>query len=203
MKGPRISTAEFLTSAPTQAALPPPGPPEIAFAGRSNVGKSSLINSLCAREKLVRTSSTPGCTRALNFFHIAVGTSQGQRELRFVDLPGYGYARVSKQERLAWQRLIEGYLTAERPLAAVVLICDARRGPEEEEAQLLEYLRSLDVPAVLVATKLDKLPRTQQLAAAARAGRTLGLSDVVGYSSVTGDGRDVLWRRLLGLAADG
>jgi GTP-binding protein len=199
MKPPGIATAEFEAAAPTAKALPAPGPPEVVFAGRSNVGKSSLINSLLNREKLVRVSSKPGCTRAVNFFKVSLHTATGDHDLRVVDLPGYGYAKVSKSERAAWGRLIEGYLSSERPIRAVVIIVDARRGPEEEEAQLLDYLESLGRPAVLVATKADKLPKSARFAAAQECADSLGLQGAVAYSSTSGDGRGELWKVLLAL----
>jgi GTP-binding protein len=189
----QILDAQFVAGATNYHQLPPPAFAEIAFAGRSNVGKSSLINSLVARKKLVRTSGTPGCTRAINIFRIGL---RGDAEFDLVDLPGYGFAKRSKGEKRAWGVLIEDFLSQRPGLRAVVIIVDVRRGVEDEDRQLLEYLEHIGVRAILVATKLDKLPASQ---------RKLALKDVqagaparvFGYSSVTGDGRERLWKSLL------
>jgi GTP-binding protein len=186
------------------------GAPEIAFAGRSNVGKSSLINTLVARRGLARTSSTPGRTRQLNFYAVEIGRDP----VILVDLPGYGYARGSEDERRAWRPLVEGYLEGRRTLAAVVLIVDVRRGLEAEEAQLLEYLGAHRLPAVVAVTKIDKIGRGQRPAALrpiGAAAAALAAVGVVGVSAKTGEGREALWRRLFappisllgGRAADG
>ncbi|MBI2899223.1 MAG: ribosome biogenesis GTP-binding protein YsxC [Planctomycetes bacterium] len=203
MKSPTVLTAEFAASAPTVDALPPAGAVEIAFAGRSNVGKSSLTNSLLGRRKLVRTSSRPGCTRAADFFRVVVeprGGAGGRSELCFVDLPGFGYAQVSRQERQAWVGLLNGYFSSDRPLAAVVLICDARRGPEEEEREMVARLQELGRDIVPVVTKIDKLPRHAHERAARETAASLQLPSAIAWSSVTGEGRDRLWGRLLELA---
>src|SRR5687768_10668543 len=125
-----IVDAQFLTTAMNAATLPPPLFAELAFAGRSNVGKSSLINSLAQRTKLARTSSTPGCTRGLNLFRL---TLRGGAQLDFVDLPGYGYAQRSKDERKSWGPMIEGFLKKRVGLRGVVILVDERRGLESEE----------------------------------------------------------------------
>lgn len=179
-------------------SLPPPTFTEIAFAGRSNVGKSSLINSLVERRGLVRTSSTPGCTRQVNLFEVK---ARDGLSLVLADLPGYGFAKRSKEERKAWAELIEGYLRTRASLATVVVLFDARRGLEDDDRELVEFartprgksLRALDV--VLVATKIDKVPRSQEKSVLAKLGKSIG-GHVLGYSSVEGRGREALWRAL-------
>lgn len=188
-----VLDAEFLAGATDLAHLPPPAYAEIAFAGRSNVGKSSLINSLLGRKKLVRTSSKPGATRGINFFRV---TLRGGGHLDLVDLPGYGYAKRSKAERRSWGPLIEGFLETRAGLRAVVLIVDARRGLEEDDAELVHYLTDLDVGVFLVATKIDKLPAHQRKLAVEAIGKTAGRR-VFPYSAETGEGRDALSRSLL------
>ena len=192
-----IRDARFVSSAARQADMPPPAFPEVAFAGRSNVGKSSLINALLERRKLVRTSNTPGATRALNLFRVELKDPDAVLDL--VDLPGYGYARRSKKERRSWGKLIEDFLEQRVGLKAVVLIVDARRGFEEDDAQLVEFLEHLEVPVVLVATKLDKLPVSKRKPTVAALKTQAGGARVHGFSATTGDGRDALWRTLLRL----
>ena len=188
----KISSVEFVGAAAKPGAYPQLSSPEIAFAGRSNVGKSSLINRLLNR-KIARTSSTPGRTQQLNFFSI-------NQKLTFVDLPGYGYARVSKQERQQWQRLIEDYLVNARNLRGVVIIVDIRRGPETEEAALCDFLTHHQRSFVLVATKCDKLKRgqieKQRKAIATRFGSIPPLI----FSATSSMGVEELWRELSQLA---
>lgn len=192
-----VLEADFLMTAVNVAGLPPPLYAEIAFAGRSNVGKSSLINSLAARKKLARTSSTPGCTRGLNLFRL---TLRGGAKLDFVDLPGYGFAQRSKSERLSWGPMIEGFLRSRVGLRGVVLLVDVRRGLEDEEHELLAFLAHVKQRALVVATKIDRLPASKQkpaVVALAKAGGVQALP----YSAHTGAGRDQLWRALQQLAA--
>ena len=189
----KVTSASFLGAATEPGRFPAPSHPEVAFAGRSNVGKSSAINRLVGRQGLARTSSTPGRTQQLNFFAV-------NDALVLVDLPGYGYAKVSKAAREAWRPLVESYLGTRGPLAGVVLITDVRRGLEEEEHQLLDYLAALDVPVLLLATKIDKLNRS----ARTRALAALAASDVpvVPFSAVTGEGAPQVWRTIAAWTRD-
>ena len=180
--------------------LPPVGV-EVAFAGRSNVGKSSLLNSLLGRHNLVRTSSTPGCTRTVGFYEARA--ADGSR-LVLVDLPGYGYARRSKAERASWSSLIESYLLERVTLAAVVLLVDPRRGIEQEEEQLLELLeqsstRHRKLGTLLVATKLDRVSSAKQKPLLLELKRQ-AKRPVIGYSIKQPENREELWRRIRELA---
>ncbi|MDQ3033966.1 MAG: ribosome biogenesis GTP-binding protein YihA/YsxC [Myxococcota bacterium] len=203
-----IRDARFLAMAMREDGLPPPEHAEIAFAGRSNVGKSSLINKLVVRKKLVRTSSKPGATRGLALFRVDLsilraGSETQRATIELVDLPGYGYAKRSKAERRSWGPMIESYLEHRTGLRAVVVIVDVRRGLEDDDVQLLEFLDHIQRPAVLVATKLDKLPNAQRLPAVAAIKASAGGRPVVGVSAETGDGRDRLWSRLIAAAGIG
>ena len=193
--GPRVDDAAFVASAAAPEQLPPATTVEIAFAGRSNVGKSSLLNMLLQRQGLVRTSKTPGCTRGVNLFSVRF---EGGRALTFVDLPGYGYAARSKAEREAWAPLIEGYLERRDALRALVVLVDVRRGVEDDDAGLIDLGVERGLVTFVVATKLDKLApskRKPALAAVARGVR----EPVIGASSETGEGRAAILERLLGL----
>lgn len=191
-----VLDAEFIAGATSLEQLPPPIFAEVAFAGRSNVGKSSLINSLVRRKNLVRTSSAPGCTRAINIFRVRLRNDETEAHLDLVDLPGYGYAQRSKAERKSWGPLIEGFLEQRPGLRGAVVIIDIRRGFEPDDAQLVEFLESIDVTPILVATKIDKLPASKRKPALAALRRQLG-RPVTPYSSVSGEGRDLLWKQLL------
>ena len=161
--------------------------PEIAFSGRSNVGKSSLLNKLVKRRSLARVSATPGKTREINYFAV-------NHAFVLVDLPGYGYARVSKEARAAWRPLVEGYLRASAVLRGVVQLIDARHEPTAEDLQMLAYLAELGVPTVVALTKVDKLPKAKLAARAAEMARELGVEEaqLIPFSAVTGAGRDEL-----------
>jgi GTP-binding protein len=195
----RVVHAEFVAGATDAASLPAPTVVEVAFAGRSNVGKSSLLNALMQRRGLARTSGTPGCTRQLNVFEVRC---KDGLSLHFVDLPGYGWARRSKAERSQWQGMIEGYLQTRAGLRAVVLLVDVRRGLEDEERQLADFLRaprstsdSRPLDIVLVATKIDKLGAAARKPALEAVKKSAGVRPI-GFSAVTGEGREELWARV-------
>ena len=144
--------ADILLSATNKSHYPQDDIPEVALAGRSNVGKSSFINTMLNRKNLARTSGKPGKTQLLNFFNI-------DDKLRFVDVPGYGYARVSKKEREKWGKMIEEYLTSRENLKAVISLVDLRHEPLADDVQMYEFLKYYEIPVILVATKADKIPR--------------------------------------------
>jgi GTP-binding protein len=175
---------------------PEPGLPEVAFAGRSNVGKSSLINRLVNRKKLARVSNTPGRTREINFFDV-------NGEFILADLPGYGFARVSKEARAAWRPLIEGYLTGTPTLKGVVQLLDARRHPSDDDLQMLDFLAGLGTPTIVVATKVDKLKPAERAARVEALAREAGieLDQVIPFSAETGEGRDDLAGAIVGLVS--
>jgi GTP-binding protein len=151
----KILRADFAGASHVPGQYPPPTLPEVAFAGRSNVGKSSLLNRLLHRRSLARTSRTPGRTQAIHFYRV-------NDRFLFVDLPGYGYARAPEALRRAWRPLVEGYLEGRASLRAVVVIVDIRHDPAEGDVELLDYLAHHAIPAVLVLAKADKLPRGRQ-----------------------------------------
>ncbi len=197
-----VLDAVFLASATTHDGLPAPMLTEVAFGGRSNVGKSSLINKLVNRRKLVRTSSTPGATRGLSLFRATLRLADGSRaQLDMVDLPGYGYAQRSKKERRSWGPMIEEYLEQRVTLRAVVLLVDVRRGLEEDDAQLLEYLAHVKRRTILAVTKIDKVNRNERdkclatiKAAAKRAVPAKGAQvEVIATSAETGEGIEAIW----------
>jgi GTP-binding protein len=195
-----VLRAEFVTSAAARDGFPHDGLPEIAFVGRSNVGKSSLLNKLAGRRALARTSATPGKTRLVNFFRVE---RRSAAPVLLVDLPGYGWARVAKRERAEWQRLIEGYLAARAPLRAVLLLLDARRDPGDDERDFLPWLAQRGMAVRLVVTKFDKLR------AAEREARLRALTSELGVpreallltSAQTGAGIDALWSEIDALVA--
>lgn len=168
--------------------------PEVAFAGRSNVGKSSVINRLVNRKKLARVSNTPGRTREINFFRV-------NDDFVLVDLPGYGYAQVSKEARAAWKPLIEGYLQGSPQLRGIVQLLDARHDPTRDDLQMLEFLADLGVPTIIVATKTDKLARTGVAARVRELADAAGVSEdqIIPFSAITGAGRAELAEAVVAL----
>lgn len=176
----QIKSSDFITSAVKPIQYPEMQLPEVAFVGRSNVGKSTIINSLTNRKKLAKVSNTPGRTRLVNFFLI-----NGQCLL--VDLPGYGYAKISKTEKAAWGKIIEDYLIARINLKKVVLLVDARHKPTEDDRLMLDYLRYYQKEVIVVATKLDKLKRNDIRKNEKMIRETLGLKDekILFYSALT------------------
>jgi GTP-binding protein len=158
--------------------------PEVAFAGRSNVGKSSLLNSLVRRKSFARVSRTPGRTREINFFRI-------NNTFVLVDLPGYGYARVSKEKKAQWRPLIESYLRRTTQLRGIVLLLDIRREPSDDDRAMLDFLAEMEVPTLVALTKMDKLTKAAALKQAADISRALALASeqVIPFSAQTGEGR--------------
>ncbi len=183
-----VKTAEFITSAVKSDQYPPPEYPEIAFAGRSNVGKSSLINKLVNRKRLVKTSSTPGRTQLINFFLV-------NEALSLVDLPGYGYAKVPAAVKRQWGPMVETYIANRSCLKAVVLLMDLRRTPRSEEFNLMDWLHHHKVPTILVLTKADKLSKTKQQKQRRNAAEILGvdMEDLLLFSAKSGKGKEGLW----------
>jgi len=184
----KITGAEFVTSAVKIADYPAGGLPEIALAGRSNVGKSSLLNKLVNRKGLARTSNTPGRTRLINFFMV-------NGVFHMVDLPGYGYAKVSLREKESWRKMVEDYLLTRKNLQGVVLLIDSRHPPTAQDIQMYGWLKSRGVNAVVVATKADKNSRSRLLQSlkVIRAALPLAEGDrLVPFSAETGQGREEL-----------
>lgn len=186
-RGP-AGQAVFVAGAATLDRLPPPRQPEIAFAGRSNVGKSSLLNRLVGRRALARVSKTPGRTQQINFFAV-------DERLMLVDLPGYGFARVPLAVKAEWRQLIEGYLRGSRPLRGVLVLVDVRRGLQGDDQQLLDFLAGIGLRAAVIATKVDKLGRGARGAALAAFGRPGGRPPIA-FSALNGEGTDAVWELL-------
>lgn len=185
--------AEILLSAENKSHYPQDEIPEIALAGRSNVGKSSFINTLLNRKNLARTSGKPGKTQLLNFFNI-------DDKLRFVDVPGYGYAKVSKTERVKWGKMIEEYLTSRENLRAVVSLVDVRHEPSTDDVQMYEFLKYYEIPVIVVATKADKVPRGKWNKHESVIKKKLDFDkndDFIIFSSVNKDGLDAAWDAIL------
>ena len=191
----KINKAEFVTSAVDAAGFPQPDRPEIAFGGRSNVGKSSLINALVQRKKLVKTSKTPGRTQTINFFNV-------NDELYIVDLPGYGFARVPDQVRRSWGPMIEGYLGNRPNLRAVVVVMDLRRGVEEDDYELIMAAPHFGIQPVMVFTKADKFKKNAREQRRRELARDIEANpgELILFSSTQGMGRQTLWKRLSYLA---
>lgn len=192
-----IKSAEFVKSAPNVAQCPPGDLPEIAFVGRSNVGKSSLINVLLNRRRLARTSNTPGRTQLLNFFVINQG-------FMFADLPGYGYAKVPAAVRRTWQPMVQNYLTRRDNLRGVVLILDIRRTPGVEEHRLMDWFRQQQRPCIAVLTKADKISRSRRQGRHRQVAADLGIDpgQLLLFSAKSRQGKEVLWKQITALVQE-
>ncbi|HJR62125.1 MAG TPA: ribosome biogenesis GTP-binding protein YihA/YsxC [Gemmatimonadaceae bacterium] len=190
-----VRSVEFLGGMASPSGWRPANSlPEVAFSGRSNVGKSSLLNTLVRRSSLARVSQTPGKTREINFFAV-------NGAFALVDLPGYGFARVSKQLRGGWRELIEGYLRESPLLRGVVQLVDARHDPSRDDHTMIDFLAELGAPTIIVATKIDKLKRADASARPAQIARQVGVDEeqVIPFSAVTGEGRDELAAAIVAL----
>ncbi len=185
----RITSAEFLKSAFQESDWPRDAKPEIAFMGRSNVGKSSVINSLLNARGLARTSNTPGRTQSLNFFDI-------NNSFRFVDLPGFGYARVPKSLRLGWDEMVTTYLAKRQQLVLSIQLVDSRHEPTKLDLQLHDWLEHSSKPRLIVATKSDKLSNNDLKTSLERVRRVLKAESVIAFSAKSGNGRDEVWRTI-------
>lgn len=194
----KIETAQFEMSAALAEQLPPDTLPEVAFSGRSNVGKSSLINKLLLRKNLARTSATPGKTASINFYKLSTA--------RFVDLPGYGFAKVSDAEKRRWRDLIGGYFAADRDLRLVMQLLDMRHAPTKDDKQMLDYMIDEGIPFMVVLTKSDKLNKTEY--AARMAAFDAFFADYEGiqylpFSAVTGEGVETLREIIVSVTEEG
>ena len=194
----KIETAQFEMSAALAEQLPPDTLPEVAFSGKSNVGKSSLINKLLSRKNLARTSATPGKTASINFYKLSTA--------RFVDLPGYGFAKVSDAEKRRWRDLIGGYFAADRDLRLVMQLLDMRHAPTADDKQMLDYMIDEGVPFMVVLTKADKLNKTQY--AARMAAFDAFFADYEGiqyvpFSAVNGEGVETLREIIVSVTEEG
>jgi GTP-binding protein len=187
----KITSAEFLKSVYPQDEYPLSRYPEVAFAGRSNVGKSSLINTLVNRKGLARISTSPGKTQSINFYLV-------NRSLCLVDLPGYGYAKVPQQVRKQWSPLIEDYCQKRKNLRGVVIIIDVRIGPTPLDLSLIQWLRDLPLPALITITKIDKLSKNKMARAVGQTAEALSLDaeKICTFSAHTGQGKKELWQKL-------
>jgi len=186
-----INNTDIYTTAVKKGQYPDTGLPEVAFVGKSNVGKSSLINAMLGRKRLARTSGTPGKTRTINFFHV-------EHKLYFADLPGYGYARISRSESEKWGEMVEGYLQDRPELKRIFLLVDIRHEPGNHDKMLYEWCQHYNLPFTLIATKSDKLKRSQIQKHTAMIRRAFGAAEPpVAFSSETREGRDKIWELIL------
>lgn len=184
-----VRDVKLTISAVAAAQYPEDGHPEIAFLGRSNVGKSSLINKLIQRKAMARTSGVPGKTQTLNFYDL-------DSRLFFVDVPGYGYAKVSKTARAKFAAMIETYLTTRQPLRGVVLLVDSRHEPTADDISMYQYLKYYQLRTLVVATKIDKTPKSKRLHVSKQIKQRLDLNqtdDVILFSATTGEGYEAVW----------
>jgi GTP-binding protein len=187
----KITSTEFVCSVTKPDAFPGDGLPEFVFAGRSNVGKSSLINVLINRKGLAKTSSVPGKTQTINFYRI-------NKEFFFVDLPGYGYAKVPKAIRKAWKPMVESYFLASRDIRAVIVIFDIRRDLRQEDLNLLEWLKALDLPTTVILTKTDKVSRnirSKNLSRSKTSLKEFGC-DILEFSALKKEGKREIWKNI-------
>jgi GTP-binding protein len=187
-----VTKAEIVISAVKPEQYPDGNLPEFALAGRSNVGKSSFINKMVNRKNLARTSSKPGKTQTLNFYLI-------NESLYFVDVPGYGFARVSKKEREAWGKMMETYFTTREQLRAVALIVDLRHPPTKDDVMMYEFLKHYDIPTIVIATKADKVPKGKWQKHGKIVRETLRMADgdkLILFSAETGQGKEEAWEAL-------
>jgi len=195
----KIQDARLFTTAAAPDGFPHEGIAEVAFLGRSNVGKSSLLNALVGRKALARTSSTPGKTRLANFFLVERDlTARAARRVLFVDLPGYGWAKVAKTERAAWQKLVEAYLDGRVPLRLAILLHDLRREPGDDERDLLAWLAAREVPTLVAITKSDKLAPMRRAERVKQLMKDYALApeSMIATSAEKKDGIDALWRAI-------
>ena len=189
----KVTKAEIVISAVSKAQYPTTNLPEIALAGRSNVGKSSFINRIIGRKNLVRTSSKPGKTRTLNFYTI-------NDLFYFVDVPGYGYAKVSKKEREKWGRMMEEYFETRESLQLVVLIVDIRHLPTTEDLQMYDYINYLEIPLLIIATKLDKIAKNKRQQHVNQIKKAFGENEdikIIPFSSETSENKDAVWKEII------
>ncbi|MDQ0174345.1 ribosome biogenesis GTP-binding protein YihA/YsxC [Bacillus chungangensis] len=185
----KVNEVEMVISAVKPDQYPEDGLPEFALAGRSNVGKSSFINKMLNRKSIARTSSKPGKTQTLNFYKI-------ENELYFVDVPGYGFAKVSKRERMKWGEMIETYLTERQDLKAALLIVDLRHPPTNDDVIMYQFLKHYETPCIVIATKADKVSkgkRQQHLRIVKETLQILPTDEAIIFSSETGEGKDAAW----------
>jgi GTP-binding protein len=186
----KVVSAEFIKSATLPSQYPEGKLPEVAFVGRSNVGKSSLINTMTRRKNLARTSSTPGCTRLINFFEV-------NNQISLADLPGYGYAKVPEASRREWGPMIETYFKHRKSLKSVILILDVRRYPSEKDIDLIHWFSYYRIITMIVLTKTDKVSRSQAKLRQRQIKELLGLTmDPILFSARTGEGKDAIWEAI-------
>lgn len=195
----RILDARFVTTAVSPEQYPSATLPEVAFVGRSNVGKSSMINALVGRRKLVRVSKTPGRTRTINFFDVDLERDRARRSIRLADMPGFGFARVSKSERKKWEPMITTYVAQRQSLRAVVCIIDAEVGPTSTDHQALDYLTDAGRSVLVVATKVDRIGKAKRKPRLSSIAKQLNIPEnrVVLFSAVEAIGVDEVWEALL------
>ena len=187
-----VHNVELVISAVRPAQYPETELPEFALAGRSNVGKSSFINKLIGRKSMARISSKPGKTQTLNFYKI-------EEELFFVDVPGYGYAKVSKTEREAWGKMIETYITSREQLRAVIQIVDLRHPPSKDDQMMYDFMKHYNIPCIIIATKADKIPKGKWDKHKKIVRETLDMEKgdpLIVFSSETGLGKDEAWKQI-------